>query len=81
MKIIIDAMSGDNAPQEIVAGAVRAKDELGVEVLFVGREGDVRTCLGERQGEFEIVNAEEIITMEDDPSTATRRQKDSSMAP
>lgn len=80
MKIVIDAMSGDNAPQEIVAGAVRAKDEMGVEVLFVGREGDVRTCLGERQGEFEIVNAEEIITMEDDPSTATRRKKDSSMA-
>ena len=35
MKIIIDAMSGDNAPQEIVAGAVRAADELGVEIVFV----------------------------------------------
>ena len=80
MKMIIDAMSGDRAPQEIVSGAVRAKDELGVEVLLVGREAEVLACLGKRQGEFEIVNAEEVITMEDDPSTATRRKKDSSMA-
>lgn len=80
MKIIIDAMSGDNAPQEIVAGAVKAADELGVEILFAGRDADVRACLGSDAGRFEIVNAEEIITMEDDPSTATRRKKDSSMA-
>ena len=80
MKIIIDAMSGDNAPQEIVAGAVKAADELGVEIVFVGRDKDVRACLGSRADQFEIVNAEDIITMEDDPSTATRRKKDSSMA-
>lgn len=80
MKIIIDAMSGDNAPQEIVAGAVKAADELGVEIVFVGRNKDVRACLGSRADQFEIVNAEDIITMEDDPSTATRRKKDSSMA-
>ena len=80
MKIIIYAMSGDNAPQEIVAGAVRAKDELGIEILFVGREAEVLACLGARQREFEIVHTEEIITMDDDPSTATRRKKDSSMA-
>ena len=80
MKIIVDAMSGDHAPQEIVAGAVRAADELGVEIMLVGRKDEVRTCLGDRRDEFEIVNAEEIITMEDDPSTATRRKRDSSMA-
>ena len=80
MKIIVDAMSGDHAPQEIVAGAVRAADELGVEIVLVGRRDEVRACLGDRQDEFEIVNAEEIITMEDDPSTATRRKRDSSMA-
>ena len=73
-------MSGDHAPQEIVAGAVRAADELGVEIVLVGRRDEVRACLGDRQDEFEIVNAEEIITMEDDPSTATRRKRDSSMA-
>ena len=80
MKIIVDAMSGDHAPQEIVAGAVRAADELGVEIVLVGRRDEVRACLGDRQDDFEIVNAEEIITMEDDPSTATRRKRESSMA-
>jgi glycerol-3-phosphate acyltransferase PlsX len=80
VKIIVDAMSGDHAPQEIVAGAVRAADELGVEIVLVGRQDEIRACLGDRQDAFEIVNAEEIITMEDDPSTATRRKKDSSMA-
>ena len=80
MKMIIDAMSGDNAPREIVAGALRAHDELKVDLLLVGKEAEVRACLGDRAGEFEIVNASEVITMEDDPSTATRRKKDSSMA-
>lgn len=72
-------MSGDNAPAEIVAGAVRAHDELGVELVLVGRESEITSCLGHRSPEFEIVNAEEVITMEDDPSTATRRKKDASM--
>lgn len=79
MKMIIDAMSGDNAPAEIVAGAVRAHDELGVELVLVGRESEISSCLGQKSPEFEIVNAEEVITMEDDPSTATRRKKDASM--
>ena len=82
MKIIIDAMGGDNAPEEIVKGAVRAKRELGVEVCLVGRIEDVKACLekeGCAEGELEIVDAREVVTMEDDPSTATRRKKDSSM--
>ena len=83
MRIIVDAMGGDNAPEEIVKGAVRAKRELGVDVTLVGIEDKVRACLkaeGSADGEIEVVNASEIITMEDDPSTATRRKKDSSMA-
>ncbi len=81
MRIIVDAMGGDNAPQEIVKGALRAGKELGVELTLVGREEDVRACLenGESEG-IEIVDAREVVTMEDDPSTATRRKKDSSMA-
>lgn len=86
MRIIIDAMGGDNAPEEIVKGAVRAKRELGVDLTLVGMEDKVKACLAaegcsdSELGEIEIVNASEIITMEDDPSTATRRKKDSSMA-
>ena len=80
MKIIIDAMGGDNAPEEIVRGAVRAHRELGVEITLVGREEAVRECLkNEGCEELEIVDARDVITMEDDPSTATRRKKDASM--
>ena len=79
MKIIVDAMGGDNAPQEIIKGALRAKNELGVDIILVGQEERIKECLG-NVDDVEIVNAEEVITMEDDPSTATRRKKNSSMA-
>lgn len=80
MKIIVDAMGGDNAPEAIVKGSVYARDRLGVDIALVGRREDIERCLGEtdRKG-IEIVDAREIVTMEDDPSTATRRKKDSSM--
>ena len=80
MRIIIDAMGGDNAPAEIVKGAVKAHRELGVEVTLVGIEEQVRACLAaENCDDITVVNATELITMEDDPSTATRRKKDASM--
>ena len=82
MRILIDAMGGDNAPGAIVQGAVTAAGEFGAEVVLVGREAEVRECL-ERCGSgkrVSVVNADEVITMEDDPSTATRRKKNSSMS-
>ena len=48
MRIIIDAMSGDNAPSEIVKGAVEAIREFGVSVTLVGKEADVHSCLEKR---------------------------------
>lgn len=80
MKVIVDAMGGDHAPEEIVKGAVRAADELGVEIVFTGREDAVKNCLGGRASDFTVIHTDEVITMEDDPSTATRRKKNSSMA-
>ena len=81
MKILIDAMGGDHAPQEIVRGAVRARRELGVEIELVGRKEEVEACLAaENCTDIPVVDAREVVTMEDDPSTATRRKKDSSMA-
>ena len=79
MKIIFDAMGGDNAPEEIVKGALQARKELGVEIVLVGQKEAIEAVLpaGETA---EIVDAREIVTMDDDPSTATRRKKDSSMA-
>ena len=82
MRILIDAMGGDNAPEAIVQGAVTAAGEFGAEVVLVGREAEVREYL-ERCGggkRVSVVNADEVITMEDDPSTATRIKKNSSMS-
>ena len=80
MRIIVDAMGGDNAPVEIVKGAVRAQRELGVEIVLVGRKEAVEECLrAENCTDISVIDAREVITMEDDPSTATRRKKDASM--
>ena len=80
MKIIVDAMGGDNAPREIVKGALRARDELDLDLILVGRKEEVEACLQGDAKRVEIVDAREVVTMEDDPSTATRRKKNSSMA-
>lgn len=84
MRIIIDAMGGDNAPGEIVKGAVAARKEFGADVTLVGAREDILRCLeseGAAEGDgIEIVHAPDKITMEDDPSTAVRAKKDSSMA-
>ena len=84
MKIIVDAMGGDKAPEEIVKGALRARRELDVEILLVGKEERIREILQAENAQelsgIEIADARDVITMEDDPSTATRRKKDSSMA-
>ena len=84
MKIIIDAMGGDNAPQAIVEGAVAAQREFGVDIVLVGREAEVRACLkplgAEQDPHITVVHAEEVIDMHDDPATAVRRKKNSSMA-
>ena len=64
MKIIIDAMGGDNAPQAIVQGAVDAQKEFGVDIVLVGREAEVLDCLKQcnaQPGEhLRVVNADDI---------------------
>jgi len=83
LKIIVDAMGGDNAPEEIVKGAVQAaRARAGLEIVLVGREEEVTAaaagCGGLPQA-VRIVNATEIIDMHDDPATAFKIKKDSSM--
>lgn len=83
MKIIIDAMGGDNAPAEIVAGAVEAVDACDVDIVLVGREEAIRDCLKERGAaenpRISVVHASDVIDMHDDPSTAIRVKKEASM--
>lgn len=85
MKIIVDAMGGDNAPVEIVRGALNAaKAQQGLEIVLVGREAEVRAAAaqcGVRQlpENVGVVNATEVIDMHDDPATAFKTKKDSSI--
>lgn len=83
MRIAVDAMGGDFAPREIVAGALSAARRLAcLERLFlVGREDDVRAELGNASVPscVEIVPASEVVEMEDSPASAVRRKRDSSI--
>lgn len=84
MKIIVDAMGGDFAPQAPVEGAVSAVKELGATVILVGRAEVILSCLEqlgyqELPTGLEIVHAEEVIEVEDNPATVVREKKDASM--
>lgn len=74
LPIAVDAMGGDNAPGEIVAGAKRAVSELGIPVVLVGRSAD----LGDT-GNLEVIEASEVIAMDAEPGTSVRRMRDSSL--
>ncbi|MET0627731.1 MAG: phosphate acyltransferase PlsX [Acidimicrobiia bacterium] len=76
--IAIDAMGGDHAPDEIVAGAVRAADELGVRVLVVGLHDALAPLIPDGASGIEIVHAAEVIEM-DEPASAVRAKKDCSI--
>ena len=84
MKIIVDAMGGDNAPQAVVQGALDAHKTLGVDILLVGRAADILKCV-EACGEttlpkgVEIRDASEVVEICDDPATAFKAKKDSSL--
>jgi len=85
MKIIVDAMGGDNAPDEIVKGALEAIRVSGADILLTGRGEDIlrvfeRIGCTELPRGIEIVNASEVIEIEDDPASAVRVKKDSSLA-
>ena len=83
MKIILDAMGGDNAPAEILKGAAAATAAWpDVEILAVGDAERIAACVKENAIEMkniEIVNATEVIEMCDEPARAVRAKKDSSM--
>jgi glycerol-3-phosphate acyltransferase PlsX len=79
--IAVDAMGGDHAPGEIVDGALQAAAELGVGVLLVGREDAVTPLLPADAAEsgVQLDPASEIVAMDEDPASAARRKKDSSI--
>lgn len=81
MKILIDAMGGDRAPDEIVAGAIAAKSECACELVLIGDRARIEAA-AEARGlsldGMEIIHTESVITMEDSP-LVIRDRLDSSM--
>ena len=84
MKIIVDAMGGDNAPEAIVRGALEANRDHGVDIILVGRAAEVLRAVescGEKNlpAGVEIRDASEVVEISDDPATAFKMKKDSSL--
>ena len=74
LPVAVDAMGGDRAPGEIVAGARQIADETDISVMLVGPPGEMGDI-----GDLPFIAASEVIGMEDDPGQSVRRKKDSSL--
>ena len=84
MKIILDAMGGDHAPEAPVLGALQAAKDFGAEITLVGRGEAILEVLRNNgiqdlPAGIEIANAEDVVDMHDDPMAVIRKRKDSSM--
>lgn len=88
MVILVDAMGGDNAPDAVIRGAVKAAKEVNQEICLVGNEEIINKKVKEFYGKdnitdvasnIKIHNTTETIEMEDIPTVAIKHKKDSSM--
>ena len=84
MRIAVDAMGGDHAPREVVAGATTAAGEFSdTQFLLVGREDAVRQELvstgGDKLSNITVIHAPEVLEMSDAPAEALRSKRNSSV--
>ena len=84
MKIILDAMGGDHAPEVPVLGAVQAVRDFGAQITLVGRGDAILEVMRQHNihdlpDGLEIANADEVVDMHDDPANVIRKKKNSSM--
>ena len=84
MKIILDAMGGDNAPEAPVLGAIDAAKAFGTQITLVGRGEAILEVLKKHNIEtlpagMEIANADDVVDMHDDPASVIHKRKNSSM--
>lgn len=82
VRVALDAMGGDNAPGEIVLGAIQAAREYHMGVYLVGREDAIRAELAKHDTsglDLPIIHTDEVIEMDEHPVTAVRRKKNASM--
>lgn len=83
IRVAVDAFGGDNAPLEIIKGSALAEKEYGVHIILCGDENIINNCIKEHDIKFdnlEIVNATDVISMHDDPTSLLKAHKYSSMA-
>ncbi len=83
MKIILDAFGGDNAPLSVLEGAAEAKKEYSVDILLVGDEEKIKKCAAENSISLEgmeILQADDVMDMHDDPTEIVKSKKNTSMA-
>ncbi len=85
-RIALDAMGGDFAPINEVNGAILAfknlKDKIELEIVLVGNENKIKAAFAQNDSSglnYSIVNAEEVVTMDDDPTAALKKKKNSSL--
>ena len=84
MKIILDAMGGDNAPEAPVLGAIQAAKDFDAQITLVGRGEEILSVLRKHNindlpAGVEIANADEVVDMHDDPARVIQKKKNSSM--
>ena len=82
IRIALDAMGGDQAPEEIIKGAIAAADDSNLEVVLVGQESVVQEGLNKHNPAgygVSVVHASEVITMEERPVPAVKEKRDSSI--
>ena len=84
MKIILDAMGGDHAPEAPVLGALQAAKDFGAQITLVGKGNEILEVMRKHGIEnlpegVEIANADEVVDMHDDPANVIRKKKNSSM--
>lgn len=79
-RIVVDAMGGDNAPDAIVEGALMAAGGLGVEIILVGQRAAIEGELeGAKAANIRIVDAADVIEMEEHPTEAVKAKPDASI--
>lgn len=84
LKIILDAMGGDHAPEAPVLGAIEAAKQFDVQITLVGRGEEILEVMRRHQIEnlpegMEIANADDVVDMHDDPGSVIHKRKTSSM--
>ena len=84
MKIILDAMGGDNAPEAVVLGALDAAKDFNTEIILVGRGEDIldamkKNGVSDLPAGVAIAHADDVVDMHDDPATVLHKRKNSSM--